>query len=87
MPCMSLSLERCRELLGKTAENMTDDEIIATRTDMERMASLLYDQLRFEMTPGKQEIVEAGETEQQLRRDRLEAIRWIAYAHDTGEPE
>ena len=84
---MSLSLKRCRELLGKTAENMTDDQIIAARTDMERMASLLYDQLRFEMTPGKQEILEAGDTEQQLRRDRLEAIRWIAYADDTGKPE
>jgi hypothetical protein len=66
---------------------MTDGEIIATRTDMERMASLLYDQLQFEMTPGTEEILEAGETEQRLRQERLEAVRWIAYAHDTGEPE
>jgi len=93
---MSLSIERCRELLGKTAETMSNEEIIAMRDDMEKMAHVAYDQLldamrhdpmvpddsQFSRDLGLQHM-----TEQQSRREKIEEIRWAAHAHQTGEYE
>ena len=93
---MSLSIERCRELLGKSAEEMNNEEIIALRDDMAKMAHIAYDQLvdamsHEPMAPDNSQFSrDLGlhcMTEQQLRRERIEEIRWAAHAHKTGEHE
>lgn len=44
-----LTLERCRELLGSAAANMTDAEVEAERDHMEALANTLFDQFTAEM--------------------------------------
>ena len=93
---MPLTVERCRELLGESAENMTDEDIIAVHDDMAKMAHIVYDQLvdamrhdpiepddsQFARDLGMDHI-----TERQLRQERIEDVLWTAHAHKTGEYE
>jgi hypothetical protein len=75
---------------------MTDEEIIALRDDMTKMAHIAYDQLMDAMS---YEPIEPDDSQysrdlglhpmpkHQLRRERIEDVLWSAHAHRTGEHE
>ena len=40
-----VSIEECRTILGGNADGMTDEQIESMRSDLERMADVLFDQM------------------------------------------
>ena len=44
-----MSTDRCREILGTVAANMTDAEVEAERDNMEAIANAVFDQFTAEM--------------------------------------
>ena len=45
-----VSIEKCRRILGESAENMTDAEIEAMRSGLERTADALFTQMTQDRT-------------------------------------
>ena len=66
------------------------------RDDMEKMAHVAYDQLLDAMrhepvapddSQFSRDLGLDNMTEQQLRREKIDEVRWAAHAHRTGEHE
>lgn len=57
-----VSIDRCRKLLGKAAENLTDAQIERIRHEMYRLASVLFDHWVFLKNKGKPEKRKIEET-------------------------
>jgi hypothetical protein len=95
MPNHTVSIEKCRELLGATADGKSDVQVEQWRDDLTVVANQMFDHLQSKVRVDAESIIDAAAdvpgfpatTEEQLRRDALERIKWIAYAHENGVDE
>lgn len=106
---MTISIQRCRELLGQAAEGHTDEEVAALLESLESASGALWDTLQKAKRPPSEtapimplEMLNVTVPESYappenaptveaalgiLDENPLESLRWIAYAHETGETE
>jgi hypothetical protein len=91
----SLSVEKCRALLGILAVGKTDTQVKVLRDELEVVANQMFDHLQSRLRVDPEKIIDAAadvsgfpaSTEEQLKRDAIERIRWIAYAHENPDDE
>ena len=89
MPNNTVSVEKCRELLGASADGKTDEEIEKLRDQLGVLANEMYDSLNQRAAVDRESIAAAAvdlpgfpaTSEEQLRRDAIEHMKWKGYAH------
>lgn len=89
----SLSLEKCRGLLGTLANDKSDAQVESLRDELEVVANQMFDHMQSRLRIEPKRIIDAAaevpgfpaSTEEQLKRDAVERIRWIAYAHENTD--
>jgi hypothetical protein len=89
---MTISIEVCRTFLGTLAEGKTDSQVEAIRDELEVVANQMFDHLQSKVRGEREMIAEAADdlpgysapSEDEMKRDALERVRWIAHAHKNG---
>ena len=91
MPTQPFSIAECRTLLGEAATGKSDDQIKAWRDSLTVAANQIFDHLQSKIKVDPDAVDAAAvhfvgfppTTQDELERDALERIRWIAYAHES----
>lgn len=89
---MAISVGECRRILGAAADGKTDEQIERLRDGLVAVANEAYDSLTQTVAIDRETLEAASEdvpgfpatSEEQLRRDAADRVRWIAYAHEHG---
>jgi hypothetical protein len=87
-----MTIEECRALLGTLADGKTDAQVEVLRDELTVVANQMFDHLQSKVRVEREAIADAAVdlpglsagTEDQLKRDALERVRWTAYAHENG---
>ena len=87
-----VSISGCRTMLGDLASGKTDVQVEAWRDNLTVVANQMFDHLKSKMRVEPESIIDAASevldifasSEEKLKRDVLERIRWIAHAHENG---
>jgi hypothetical protein len=98
----SMSLEKCRQVLGESAENMTDAEIEAILADFRLAGNSLHSQMSAALASGTATLGEWRDVAlmdsdtippwlntdpEQAKHDAIERMKWLSHLMDTGEGE
>jgi hypothetical protein len=89
---MAMTVDECRTLLGTLADGKTDAQVEILRDELTVVANQMFDHLQSKVRVEREATADAAidlpglsaTTEDQLKRDALERVRWIAYAHENG---
>jgi hypothetical protein len=87
-----VSIEECRRILGSSADGKTDAQIEVLRDELTVIANQMFDHLQSKVRVDR-ELIEASAvelpglpatSEEQLKREAIDRIRWIAHDHENG---
>jgi hypothetical protein len=89
---VAISTSECRRILGAAADGKTDEQIERLRDGLAAVANEAYDSLTQAIAVDSETLQAASEdvpgfpatSEEQLRRDAVDRVRWTAYAHEHG---
>jgi hypothetical protein len=82
-------------MLGTLANGKSDAQVELLRDELEVVANQMFDHLQSRVRVDAESIIDAAvdvpgfpsSTEEQLKRDAIERIRWTAYAHENPDDE
>lgn len=90
-----MTVDECRRLMGRLAEGKTDEQIEAFKNEMTTVANEMASFLESHMKVDR-EMIEAAAvslpgfsatSEEQLKRDAIDRVRWTAYAFENPDDE
>jgi len=87
-----MTVDECRTMLGDLAKGKTDVQILRWHDRLSIVANQMYDHLQTKVRVSPEAIIDAAfdvpglptSTEDQLKRDALERIRWTAHTFENG---